>query len=208
MTALALDHLIVRGDVVRVGERIATALGVGPDDEGSHPGAGTRNRIFALQGDCALEVLGPDPAQEEPRAASVASEDGSLWWWAVRSEEPWDDLAARLRIGGFETTTPEAGERVRPNGERLTWETMDLVGHPFGRTLPFVIRWREGVPPSLGTASPRCVLRAFVLGHPDADGLRGALARLGVDAHVERADRPSLRTEVASAAGTIGFASL
>ncbi|MGZ4133161.1 MAG: VOC family protein [Actinomycetota bacterium] len=202
MTGLALDHLIVFGDVDRVGDEIAAALGVDPDDGGTHPGAGTRNRIFALQGRCVLEVLGPDPAQgDPPHRASTVVEDGSLWWWAVRTDEPLDALAARLRADGFETTAPEAGSRVRPNGERLAWETIDLVGHPFGQALPFVISWRQGVPPSLGTPSPRCVLRSFVLGHPDVDGLRDALAGLGVDADVERADRPSLRAEVASATG-------
>ena len=204
MTGLALDHLIVFGDVDRVGDRIAAALGVDPDDGGTHPGAGTRNRIFALQGGCALEVLGPDPAQSAPphRAPAVA-QDGSLWWWAVRSDEPLEAVAARLLADGFETTAPEAGSRVRPDGERLAWETIDLVAHPFGQTLPFVIRWRQGVPPSLGTSSPRGVLRSFVLGHPDEQGLRDALARLGVDADVERADGPSLRAEVASATGAI-----
>ncbi|MGE5226270.1 MAG: VOC family protein [Planctomycetaceae bacterium] len=207
MTGLVLDHLIVSGDVVRVGGRIAAALGVDPDDGGVHPGAGTRNQIFALQGGCALEVLGPDPAQEDPRTASDAPEAGSLWWWAVRADEPLDVVAARVRVGGFGTTTPESGERVRPNGERLTWETIDLVGHPFGRTVPFVIRWLEGVPPSLGATSPASVLRTFVLGHPDPQALRRALLRAGILADVERAERPTLRAEVAGAGGTIGFVS-
>ena len=207
MMPLVLDHLIVLGDVVRVGDRIAAALGVDPDDEGSHPGAGTRNRIFALQGGCALEVLGPDPSQDERRSLPDASGDGSLWWWAVRTDEPLDVVAARLRAGGFETTAPEPGERVRPNGERLTWETIDLVAHPFGESLPFVIRWLEGVPPSLAATSPTSALRTFVLGHPDEPGLRHALLRAGILADVEHADRPSLRAEVASPTGTIGFAS-
>lgn len=208
MTALALDHLIVFGDVDRVGDEIAAALGVDPDDGGTHPGAGTRNRIFALQNGRALEVLGPDPAQgDPPHRAPTVVKDGSLWWWAVRSDEPLDALTARLRADGFETTTPEAGERIRPNGGRLAWETIDLVGHPFAETLPFVIRWRQGVPPSLGATSPRCVLRSFVLGHPDEQALRDVLARLGVDAHVEHADRPSLRAQVSSATGAIEVAS-
>jgi hypothetical protein len=207
MMPLVLDHLIVFGDVVRVGDRIAAALGVDPDDEGSHPGAGTRNRIFALQGDCALEVLGPDPSQDEPRSAPAASEDGSLWWWAVRTDEPLGVVAARLRTVGFETTAPEPGERLRPNGERLTWETIDIVEHPFGEAIPFVIRWREGVPPSLAATSPISALRTFVLGHPDPPDLRRALLRAGILAEVEHADRPSLRAEVASPTGAIGFAS-
>jgi len=205
-----LDHLLVFGDVDRVGDRVASTLQVDWVDSGTHPGAGTRNRLFALRGSCALEVIGPDPAQEGPRRRAPDDGEGGtgvLWWWAVRSEEPLEVLASRLREEGIATTDPEWGERRRPFGDRLTWETLDLVGHPFGNTVPFVIRWLDGVPPFRLDPDPVCELRSFILGHPDAGGLRAMLARLGLEVAVERADAPTLTAEVASPAGSMRFVS-
>lgn len=204
-----LDHLLVFGDVDRVGDRVASTLRVGPVDSGTHPGAGTRNRLFALRGSCALEVIGPDPAQDGPRryAPEVAAGDGVLWWWAVRSEEPLEVLASRVRGEGIVTTDPQPGERRRPNGDRLSWETLDLVEHPFGNTVPFVIRWLEGVPPFRLDADPACELRSFTLGHPDPGGLRAVLEWLGLEVPVEAAEAPMLTAEVASPAGSMRFVS-
>lgn len=206
-----LDHLLVFGDVDRVGDRVASTLHVDPVDSGTHPGAGTRNRLFALRGSCALEVIGPDPAQEGPRryAPDVLAGAGVLWWWAVRSEEPLETLASRLREEGIAATEPERSERRRPTGDRLTWETLDLVDHEFGNTVPFVIRWLDGAPPFQLDADPACELRSFTLGHPDPGGLRAVLVRLGldVDVAVEEADAPMLTAEVVSPTGSLRFVS-
>lgn len=205
MVTLALDHVLVWGDVDRLAARVAEAVGVPPDDGGTHPGRGTRNAIFSARGGLALEVLGPDPAQEPPSWAPDV--DDALWWWAARTDGSIEDTCDALAGLGLVTSEPEVGERRRADGSRVRWTIVDLVDHGFGTTLPFVIRWDDG-PPPWGGRDAACELRGVRAVHPDAEGLRGAFAVLGLDGvEVGRADAPGLEAELAGPAGSIGFTS-
>jgi Glyoxalase-like domain len=199
------DHLIVWGDVERVGEHVGRSLGVTPVDGGVHPGAGTRNVLFALDGDRFLEVLGPDPAQPT-RSFGPAMDhaEGALWWWAARTGGDLRDVVVRLRGLGVDSGPIEPGERIRPSGERLAWETLDPSPAAFGVALPFVIRWAEA-PPVRGGGS---AVVAFHLVHPDAAGLEKVVAALGLDTEVRvvHGDEPALRTVVEGPGGTLELA--
>ena len=209
MAALTLDHLLVYGDLDVLVADVTAALGVEPDDGGSHPGAGTRNAIFAAAGQRAFELLGPDgPHGSSPVwAPEVRAGRGVLWWWAVRAERPLDEVRALLGREGIATTPPEPGSRVRPSGDRLEWATVDAVGHPFGTALPFVIRWGEGVPPWRLVTDPACEIRGFRLGHPAAADLRDLLGRLGLDVPVDDAEAPRLTAELVGPRGSVRFTS-
>jgi hypothetical protein len=211
MAALVLDHLLVVGDVDRLTRDVQAAVGAAPDDGGSHPGAGTRNAIFAARDACALEAIGPEPAGAPMPAwgpQDVAEGTAVLWWWAARVDGG-DPRAIRDDLAdlGIATSPPERGERIRPDGDRVAWEIVDLVEHPYGTTLPFVIRWIAGTPPWALASSPACRIRDFRLGHPDAAGLATVLATLGLDVPVDAAAAPTLSAELAGPAGAIGFAS-
>ncbi len=144
---LKLDHVIVWGDVDRVGAEVSQALGLEPVDGGVHPGIGTRNALFAMDGNRFLEVLGPDAAQES-RAWGPDDDhpDGALWWWVARTRSSLHDVRHRLAELGVAPGPIERGSRIRPDGERLEWETVDPSPEPYGTALPFVIRWKEGPP--------------------------------------------------------------
>lgn len=209
MPALILDHLLVYGDVDRLAADVTAALGVEPDDGGSHPGAGTRNVLFAAKGQRAFELLGVHDMQAPPPvwAPDYPAGGGVLWWWAVRTEEPLADVRTWLHREGLEATEPASGDRVRPSGDRLTWETVDLLAHPFGTALPFVIRWVEGTRPWGLVTAPPCEIRDFRIGHPAAGDLAGLLGRLGLDVAVEEADAPVLSAELVGPGGSVRFAS-
>lgn len=204
MVTLALDHVLVWGDVDRLAARVAEAVGVPPDDGGTHPGRGTRNAIFLARGKVALEVLGRDPAQDPP--AWAPDLDDALWWWAVRTDRSIEETCDVLAGHGLATSEPEVGERRRADGSRVGWTIVDVVDHGFGTTVPFVIRWGDARPP-WGGQDAACELRRFRAVHPDPQALREVFAALGLDGvEVGRADGPGLEVELAGPAGTIGFA--
>lgn len=194
------------GDVERVGEHVGRSLGVAPADGGVHPGAGTRNVLFPLDGDRFLEVLGPDPAQTA-RSFGPERDDhpgGALWWWAARTTGNLRDVVARLRELGIDSGPIESGARIRPSGERLAWQTVDPSPDGFGVALPFVIRWADS-PPVRGGG---CSLAAFELVHPDTAGLEKVVAGLGLDTtvNVVAGERPGLRAVVHGPGGNLELA--
>jgi hypothetical protein len=203
------DHLIVWGDVDRIAAELSQTLGVVPVDGGVHPGAGTRNALFPTGGGMTLEVLGPDP--EQPTLPAWAptgpAADGGLWWWAVRTVAPLEDVRSRLHEAGVATTDVESGERVRPSGERLTWETVDPVDAAFGHAIPFVIRWRDR-PPASATVGA-CVIEDLRVLHPDPDGIRRVFIALGLSPAptVQAAAAPGLAARIRGPNGTRRFVS-
>lgn len=207
MPALTLDHVLVYGDVDRLVARVRDTVGAAPDDEGVHPGRGTRNAVFVTPGEQALEFIGADPAQDAPPAwaPAVPSGDGVLWWWAVRTDAPVDETRVWLRAEGIDTIGPEQGSRVRPDGDRLAWTLLDPVTS-FDTAMPFVIRWDGGAPP-WGLVEPRCRIDGFRVHHPAADDLRSLFARLGLDVSVESAAAPGLEVVLTGPSGAVRFAS-
>jgi glyoxalase-like protein len=207
MEPLVVDHLLVYGDVDALSAHVATRIGAEPDDGGTHPGSGTRNAIYAAAEARAWELLGPDPAQGAPPSWAPAYPPGGgvLWWWAVRTEEPLEDVRAWLGAQGIVTGEPETGERVRPDGDRVAWELVDPVGHAFGAALPFVIRWTDGTPPWALTAEPVCRIEGFRVGAPDAAALVELFATAGLEIPVDPADAPSLAAELVGPTGRVRF---
>jgi hypothetical protein len=203
------DHLIVWGDVDRIATELAGTLGVAADDGGVHPGAGTRNALFTTRGGVSLEILGPDPQQPRPPAWAPTdpAADGTLWWWAVRTESPLPDVRSRLHEAGVETTGVEGGERVRPSSERLTWETVDPIDAGLGHAIPFVIRWHDRTPsdPAAGAS----VIDDLRVLHPDPDRIRRVFGALGLDPAppVHEAALPGLAARIRGPNGARGFVS-
>jgi hypothetical protein len=203
------DHLIVWGSVDRIATELSDTLGVAPDDGGVHPGAGTRNALFTTRDGVSLEVLGPDP--EQPTLPAWAptdpGADGTLWWWAVRTEASLQDVRSRLREAGVDTTGVETGQRVRASGERLTWETVDPIDTALGHAIPFVIRWHDRTPS--GSAAGASVIDDLRVLHPDPDRIRRVFVALGLDPAppVREAAAPGLSAHIRGPNGARGFVS-
>ena len=114
-------------------------LGFDVLDGGVHPGVGTANRVIPL-GTQYIELLGvvsPEEARgsEYGRALTRATADGDcLVRWSLRTDDI-DAVATRLGI------RVEPRQRMRPDGELLTWRAAGLDLALADSTLPFFMQW-------------------------------------------------------------------
>ena len=204
----AVDHLLLGiGDLDHGLTRVRQMTGVKPAMGGSHPGVGTRNALLSLGGRRYLEIIAPDPAQTEFKfridLRNLSAPRVITWAAATNDVEA---VAARAREGGFEIFGPQAGSRARPDGKVLRWKTLavktDLAADGVD-PIPFFIEWSADSPhPSLDSPAG-CELRAFEIDHPDPQGVRNALARLGIEADVKSRERARLVATLRTLKGTL-----
>jgi hypothetical protein len=204
----AVDHLLLGiGDLDHGLTRVRQMTGVQPSMGGSHPGVGTRNALLSLGGRRYLEIIAPDPAQTEFKFRIDLRKLSAprLVTWAASASDI-EAVAARAREGGFEVFGPQAGSRARPDGKVLRWKTLavktDLAADGVD-PIPFFIEWAaDSQHPSLDSPAG-CELRAFEIDHPDPQGVRNALARLGIEADVKSRERARLVATLRTLKGTL-----
>ncbi len=160
---LGIDHLVVAvADPDAAAAELADALGLAFTGAGRHPAAGTENRL-AFLGDSYLELIGVwdrSLAAANPIGAAALAAldgaDGGLATFAVASDDIAGDVA-RLRAAGSTVSVPEAGERRRPDGE--------------------IVRWQTAGPARLGPAEPPFLIEHEPYGAEWGDAARHARSR-------------------------------
>ena len=200
-----LDHLLLGvpdpDDGIR---RFAEHSGVHAAIGGRHPGAGTHNALLDLEDNRYLEIIAPDPTQDDFSDFGVllhGLNTPGLLTWAARTDDL-EALAATARDAGFVPGEISKMSRRKPDGERLSGRLLELGGHPWGPLVPFFIEWRSGTHPSRD--APRgCRLQSFMVAHPDLAELRSALSNLGLEVGVGAAPEPTLLAVVESPRGNI-----
>ncbi len=208
MPGLPIDHLVFATlDLDATAADLEARTGVRAAPGGSHVGRGTRNQLLSLAADGTagpyLELIGPDPDQGEPVGPRPFGLDdvtaSRLVGFAVTS----DDLAtvvAASRAAGYDPGEVAAMSRATPDGGLLQWEL--TPGPGFDGLVPFVIDWKGTPHPS--TTNPRGATLVSLRGeHPDPDGVRLALAALGVDIEVTQGATPALVAELDTPNGRI-----
>ncbi len=171
-----LDHIVIAApDLKALAAEFHNLSGVPPVPGGQHEGEGTANYLVGLGEGRYIELIGPDPEQDDPdhaRPLRVDEVSGTtVVGWAVRP----DDLASRVasaRDAGYDPGEPKPMDRRTPDGEVLAWQLTPLSGG-FGGTIPFLIDWQDSTHPSKGL--PSATLLSLELTHPDPDGVRAAL---------------------------------
>jgi hypothetical protein len=142
---LALDHVVAGvPDLDDAAALLLVRHGLISLPGGEHPLWGTRNRIVPLGG-CYLELV--SVADEAVAAGSgfgrwvaAMAAGESPWGWAVRTS----DIGATASRLGLDVVP---GERVRPDGVRLSWRLAGVPeDDPAQRLRPFFIQWDEGTP--------------------------------------------------------------
>ena len=193
----AVDHLLLgTSDLESTVAWFETRSGVKPAFGGVHPGRGTRNALASLGSGHYLEIIAPDPAQAafnfqiDLRKLSAPA----LVNWAVGSDDL--DAAAAIAVAAkYPVYGPNEGSRMRPDGFMLLWRTLGVLA-PFRDAavdpMPFFIQWGRGTTHPSVDSPGGCRLVGFTLQHPQPDDLRTALARFGIDAVVQKAERPGL----------------
>ena len=138
-------------------------LGFDVLDGGVHPGLGTANRVIPL-GAQYVELLGvvsPEQARDNAfgRALLRATADRDrLVRWSLRTDAI-DEVAARLGL------RVEHRQRLRPDGELLTWRAAGLDVALADGTMPFFMQWdhEEQYPGVMPAAHPNGARRVTSL---------------------------------------------
>ena len=205
--ATVLDHLVLAvPDLDAAVADLARRTGVEPVPGGVHPGGGTRNALLGLtwQGSSRhyLEVLGPDPAQQDVPEEDMLLGVGPtltagaprMYGWAVRTEpQDLDPTLARARAAGLDVGEAVTASRETPSGLRLSWRLAVPRPLGLGGVQPFLLAWDGAhptdadlptviaVPPEAGAISTNVdeLVRAAALlvNEPEEARRRGDVAR-------------------------------
>jgi hypothetical protein len=177
----AIDHLMWAVPDLAAGvDRLESLTGVRAASGGAHPGMGTANALLGLGPGVYLEVIGPDPALDEPAGfgAILATLDGpELRSWAVRADDI-DTACAALTAEGW-PTEPLGMTRSTPQGLTLSWRAARVGGRALDRW-PFLIDW--GATPHPSESAPSgCTLESLLQSDPEPSSLRRVLALMSCD---------------------------
>lgn len=136
----SIDHIVVL--VRKLSAAIADyeRIGFTVTPGGEHAGGATHNALIPLADGTYFELIAfkePDRPQEHKWWPRLAQGEG-LVDFALLS----DDLgaeAAALRERGVDARGPVDGGRLRPDGQRVAWHTLNLGATPGRSALPFLI---------------------------------------------------------------------
>src|SRR5262245_12783795 len=201
----AADHLIFgASDLERAIGWFETATGVKPVIGGVHPGRGTRNALVSLGGGTYLEILAPDPAQED---VSLKYDLRSLTspqlvhWVAVAKDV--NLVAEKARSAGLNPVGPRDGSRARPDGRMLKWSSLDVVNNERVTLIPFFIKWDPDSPHPSQDSPTGCQLQSIEMECPNPASVISTLETFGIKAEVKRAKEARLRATLKTPDGKV-----
>jgi Glyoxalase-like domain len=159
---LKIDHATVCGaNVDAMRKALIGAANLPSEYGGPHSNHATEMALVSFPDGSYLELMGVQ-AKPDPDPAAVSAHVWSRFLrnnagpcaFALRVTDINAEVA-RLKSAGIPVGTPERAGRIRPDGTRLDWETLDEGSRPRGSLLPFLIR----------DITPR-EMRAFPSGKP------------------------------------------
>jgi hypothetical protein len=208
--AATLDHFIYAGrDLEAMSAQFARTTGVTPGRGGRHPGLGTHNALASLGGDVYFELLAVDPTQKDKLEGTMggridALPSPCLFAYMLKGQ----DLAEQQKVlarHGIGADLFDAS-RNTPDGRTLKWRLLVPHANPLGDFVPKFIDWLDTPHPAT-TSTPGCTYESFVIGHPEAERLRGLLTALGANVPVETSDRAHFRLRIGSPKGPVTLVS-
>jgi hypothetical protein len=164
---LKIDHVTVAGahlDAMR--EALTSVGGFMTEYGGPHSNHATEMALVSFPDGSYLELMGIQ-ARADPAAVSghewskFLRNDGGPCAFALRVTDIAGEVG-RLKAAGVMAGAPEASGRVRPDGTKLSWETVNVGPGVRGSLFPFLIR----------DLTPR-ENRAYPSGKPTTDRVRG-----------------------------------
>lgn len=192
----AVDHLLYGSPELELGvAEIERLTGVRPRLGGRHPGLGTHNALLSLGGRTYLEVIAPDPTQDDvagPPPYGIASlREPALRAWAVAPEDI--EWAVREgRAAGIDYGEITAHSRLTPDGEEVRWRMATRTTPEQGAAvLPFLIDWGTTAHPAQHSPGGVRLVELRVLA-PEPEEVRRQLRAIGAEVTVLAAARPGL----------------
>ena len=201
-----LDHILLGSSDLDQGVAfVESRTGVKAMFGGVHPGMGTRNALLSLGERRYLEIIAPDPKQENADARRVNElrklTTPKLVGWAAHPGNL-DVFVQKIKQQGIAIEGPAPGSRARPDGRVLKWKTA-AVNDDKGGLVPFFIEWEEGSVHPSSDAPAGCRLEAFSVAGPDPDALAAEFRRLNIEVAVKRSEKPELRARIAGPKGVM-----
>ncbi len=208
--AATLDHFIYAGrDLEAMSAQFHRLTGVLSGRGGRHPGWGTHNALASLGGGVYFELLAVDPTQKDQLEGTMggrvdALPSPRLFAYMLKGH----DLAEQQKVlarHGIDADLFDAS-RNTPDGRTLKWRLLVPHDNPLGDFVPKFIDWLDTPHPAT-TSVAGCTYESFVIGHPDAERLRGLLTALGAGSPVETSDRAHFCLRIGSPRGPVTFVS-
>ena len=148
MTAsVAIDHVVALSPSPADAAAALAPFGLATLPGGRHAAWGTRNVVVPLA-DAYLEFLAVEDravAAQSPFGRAVLSglaAGEGIWRIALRTDDMAASIAA-MRGSGVACWGPVPGERLRPDGTRLSWRLAFPEGPLDGGTPPMLIAWDD-----------------------------------------------------------------
>jgi len=137
---IGIDHVLIAVDDLEHAIETYRKLGFQVLRGGEHPRFGTHNGLVPLADGAYLELIGVKNqalAEQFPhtqRIVQALKRENRLAAFALDSDDLEKDVEA-IRARGLTIHDPIAGERIRPDGQRVAWRT----AHSEDPRLPFLI---------------------------------------------------------------------
>lgn len=211
---LPLDHvMLATPDLDATAMDIARQTGVQPTEGGRHVGQGTRNILLSLGPGSYLELIGPDPGQDQINnfgARLLRLPGPTVLMFGMRTSNigaAYERATARglwaCAPNGERASGPIAMSRALPAGGLLAWQLLLLGSNVYDRGVPFFIQW-EGAPHPSESSAAGCTLERFWVEHPDAGGLAELYAALAIPVDVVSCSgQPALKLTVKTPKGSV-----
>lgn len=190
-----VDHLIYGVLDLDSGiNTIENLLGVRATIGGKHIGFGTHNALISLGPDRYLEIVAPDPDQQEYRSPRLFGLDDltgpRLVAWVAKRDDL-EQLSALDLDKGLRVGEASFGSRLTPEGNTLTWQFTDPYVMLVDGIVPFFINWGQSPHPS-HTAPQGAVLEDLRAEHPDPAHVQRVLNQLDLPLAVSKGSVPAL----------------
>ncbi len=190
---LVVDHLIYAVPELSAGvAAIQELLGVRAAIGGKHVGLGTHNALLALGPKTYLEIIAPDPDQDEYRQPRIFGIDElarpHLVTWVARPDNL-DEIAAQDLGQGQKFGEVLSGSRKTPEGATLTWRFTDPFTVIADGIVPFLIDWGESPHPAKSAPSGANLVQLRAE-HPDPADVQAILAKLELDLPISEGPEP------------------
>lgn len=142
-TMVVLDHASICGSDLQVLQQAFTDVGLKPDYGGPHGKGGTQMALVGFDDGSYLELIGPQKpgTVDGSEWAKFMTGDAGPCAWAVGSGDLEPEIE-RLKKQGIAVEAPQPGNRKRPDGMSIEWNTATVGSGSPGSTLPFIIEDR------------------------------------------------------------------
>ena len=139
-TLLEIDHVSICGSSLDALREAFSSVGLASDVGGPHGNGVTQMAIVGFDDASYIELIAPiKPGVTEGSPWSkYMSGDAATCAWAVGTNVLLQEVD-RLKKAGVAVTTPERGNRKRPDGMSVEWMTSNAGSGPPGSTMPFII---------------------------------------------------------------------